>query len=263
MNQQNSHEEDLDRRLTAYYGPPLREQPLPSSEWHKLRQNLGPQKMPRRKLWHGLRRPARNRRAIPAYIQDAFVRVTHEARRSERLSTLRCTFKMRVGGPTVRIAPLWRPLIQLTLPLDAEIHMGQTELDVLLGIGLARLLLTSSRLYRLTLLISTCLILLSCIALVYSWTQHIVLMGILIVIGILTCIIGVLSRQKRAMAFTADALVVNWLGRGRVCQGLHSLANHSRTPRHRRWSEPSLTERIERVCATRVESRDNSLTLAR
>ncbi len=41
----------------------------------------------------------------------------------------------------------------------------------------------------------------------------------------------------------------------------HSLTERSRTPRRRRWGEPSLMERIERVCGTGVETRENRLTL--
>ena len=42
---------------------------------------------------------------------------------------------------------------------------------------------------------------------------------------------------------------------------LHTLADHSRKPERKRWGEPSLTERIKRVCGTRVEVKDNQLTL--
>jgi hypothetical protein len=65
------------------------------------------------------------------------------------------------------------------------------------------------------------------------------------------------------MAFRADELMVRWLGRSRVCQGLHILAGRRRTHRYRVWGEPSLDERIERVCGTRVEIEDERLTLVR
>jgi DNA-directed RNA polymerase specialized sigma24 family protein len=43
----------------------------------------------------------------------------------------------------------------------------------------------------------------------------------------------------------------------------HSLTERSRTPRRRRWGEPSLIERIERVCGTGVEERRESLDARR
>lgn len=64
-----------------------------------------------------------------------------------------------------------------------------------------------------------------------------------------------------------------WLMRILYCHGLdmmekqeidrrpHFLAERSRTSRRRRWGEPSLVERIERVCGTGVETRENRLTL--
>jgi len=38
---------DLEERLTAYYGPQLREQPLSSASWQRLRSQLGPQRPPK------------------------------------------------------------------------------------------------------------------------------------------------------------------------------------------------------------------------
>ena len=61
----------------------------------------------------------------------------------------------------------------------------------------------------------------------------------------------------------ADMLVVHWLGRSRMCHGLHALANYSSTPYRRQWSEPSLAERIERVCGPRIEANDERLTMVR
>ena len=69
------------------------------------------------------------------------------------------------------------------------------------------------------------------------------------------------QRQARSLAFRADTLMVRWLGRGPACSGLHALAERSQAPRRRRWGEPSLVERIERVCRAGVETRENRLTL--
>jgi len=65
------------------------------------------------------------------------------------------------------------------------------------------------------------------------------------------------------MAIQADNLMVQWLGRGRACEGLHALANRTGTPSRGRWGELSLEERIARVCGTRVSIEHERLTLAR
>jgi hypothetical protein len=65
------------------------------------------------------------------------------------------------------------------------------------------------------------------------------------------------------MAMQADSLMVQWLGRGRACEGLHALADRTSTPSHSRWGELSLTERIARVCGTQVRIEDERLTLVR
>src|SRR5260370_839628 len=75
--------------------------------------------------------------------------------------------------------------------------------------------------------------------------------------------LGLLQIQGRRSAFKADVLVVQWLGRSRACQGLHALANRDRSRRRSRWGEPSLAERIDRVCGTQVTSEANRLTLVR
>src|SRR6266700_70256 len=72
-----------------------------------------------------------------------------------------------------------------------------------------------------------------------------------------------LDRQRRQMAVSADSLMVQWLGRGRACQGLRALADRSRAPHRRRWGELSLTERIARICGTQVQFVHESLTLVR
>lgn len=55
--------------------------------------------------------------------------------------------------------------------------------------------------------------------------------------------------------------MVQWLGRSTVCQGLHALADR----KHYRvgWGEPSLAERINRICGTGVTVEDERLTLVR
>src|SRR6266849_1084662 len=65
----------------------------------------------------------------------------------------------------------------------------------------------------------------------------------------------------RSLAFHADTLMVHWLGRSHACSGLHALAERRPASRRGHWGEPSLAERVERVCGTPVEARENRLTL--
>ena len=65
------------------------------------------------------------------------------------------------------------------------------------------------------------------------------------------------------LAFRADAVVVQWLGRERTCRGLHALANRSRSPSRSKWGEPSLAERIKRVCGKQVTIEEDRLMLVR
>ncbi len=82
-------------------------------------------------------------------------------------------------------------------------------------------------------------------------------------IAIVLCTLWLLHVQGRRTVFRADSLVVQWLGRERTCQGLHALADRSRSPRRSRWGEPSLAERIERVCGTQVTLEEDRLMLVR
>ena len=54
---------------------------------------------------------------------------------------------------------------------------------------------------------------------------------------------------------------LNVMEKQKIDRRPHSLAERSRTPRRRRWGEPTLIERIERVCGTGVETKENRLTL--
>src|SRR5712691_9248684 len=108
---------DLEQRLTAYYGPGLREQPLSSASWEHLRAQLGRQRSPRR--WHGWRLRPRFRhwpRSTPRHIQDTFVHVMKEAQVAYPPSWLYCTFRAFVRVPAVRISPLEKHKIRLVLP---------------------------------------------------------------------------------------------------------------------------------------------------
>ena len=258
---------ELDERLSTYYGPSLPEQPLPASSWHQLHMQLGQQQRPMRRLaWP---RPprihilTRTRRAVPAYIHEAFLRVAYEARVPLTRSNLLCTFKTRLQSPAVRVSAIGEGKIRLMLPREAGLAMEAPMLDVLLASGMARLHYARKKAYLLNNLLSTGLALLAGASLILLWLRQLPLEGLLIAM-ILWAIAGVLTHVRgRRLALQADALMVQWLGRTRACQGLHMLADHSRKPRQRRWGEPSVAERIARVCGTRVSVVDERLTLVR
>jgi len=72
--------EDMEQRLSAYYGPPLPEQPLPPASWHTVRHRLGVQASARCRRGFHLRLPRKRARAfVPTMIQDAFARIASEA----------------------------------------------------------------------------------------------------------------------------------------------------------------------------------------
>ena len=261
---------DLDERLSAYYGPPLPEQPLSASSWQQLHMQLGSQKRPRRRLAlpriphipriHRLRR---TRRTVPAYIHEGFFRIAYDAHVPLTRSMLFCTFKAGLRNPTVRVSPLGNGKIRLVLPLEAGLSMEPSMLDVLLASGIARLHYARKTVYMLNSLLSMGLALLAGVSLILLWLRHLPLVGLLIALG-LWVIVGVLVHVRRhRLALQADALMVQWLGRAHACQGLHMLADRNRHIRLRRWGEPSLAERIARVCGTRVPVVDDRLTMVR
>ncbi|HEX9134175.1 MAG TPA: hypothetical protein VF844_17935 [Ktedonobacteraceae bacterium] len=253
---------DLEERLTAYYGPQLREQPLSQTSWQNLRLRLGSQEdAGRRRSFHWRFPRKRSRAYVPTSIEDTFARIAYEARVPSRPSMLRCSLKPHVREPAVRGSWFGRRKIRLILPLSSVATMEQPELEILLAAGLARSIGTRKPIYMAGRLLLAGVVLIASIALILSWMHHVALVGFALAIALWAMVVWLLHIQARSIAFHADTLMVLWLGRGRVCSGLHALADHSRTPRRRRWGEPSLAERIERVCGTRVEARENQLTL--
>src|SRR5947209_19896837 len=91
---------DLDSRLEAYYGPELREQPLPESAWLQLRSSLhSPHasrhlrlQPPRWQIRRLMPRASRRRSSqrTPAHIQQAFTRIIHESRIPPQSCRLQC-----------------------------------------------------------------------------------------------------------------------------------------------------------------------------
>ena len=253
---------DLEKRLTTYYGPQLREQPLSQTSWQNLRYRLGSQEDTKRRHRFSLRLPRKRSRAyVPTSIQDTFTRIEYEAHIPSRSSMLCFSLKPHVREPIVRGSWFGRRKIRLILPLNAIVALGQTELDVLLATGLARSIGARKPIYMLGRLLLASVVLIATIVLILSWMYHVALVGFPLAIAICALVVWLLHLQARSIAFHADVLIVLWLGRGHVCNGLHALADHSRTPRRRRWGEPSLAERIKHVCGTRVEVKDNQLTL--
>ena len=168
---------------------------------------------------------------------------------------------MRV--PTVRVSPLGRRNIKLILPSNEVRALEPSELDVLLATGLARRFHIRKPAHILLQLLLMSVELFACIALILSVVHKASIYIFLIAIMLCIAMLGLLQIQGRRRAFKADVLVVQWLGRSRACQGLHALANRNRSRRRSRWGEPSLAERIDRVCGTQVTSEANRLTLVR
>src|SRR6266851_4650029 len=236
---EQSESRDVEQRLSAYYGPKLPERPLPPASWQYVRHRIGVQAGTRCRS--RLRLPRKRSRAyVPTSLQEAFARIASEAGVPSTPEMLRCRLTPDVHEPAVRGSWLGRRTIRLTLRLGAVMTLGQDELDVLLATGLARSV--SARHLKYTL-------------------GRLLLAGIPLALALYAVAVWRWQRQARSLAFHADTLMVRWLGRGTACQGLHKLAGRSRALRRRRWGEPSLVERIERVCGTGVEARENQLTL--
>jgi len=135
--------------------------------------------------------------------------------------------------------------------------ISQPELDVLVATGLARYQYEQEPKHRvLRLLLDFALLLSSVAAILFILQDRLIS---IIPIAILLCALWLLHLHGRRLAFRADVLIVQWLGREAVCRGLHALADRSRSPRRGKWGEPSLAERIERVCGSRVTIEEDRL----
>ncbi|MDQ2714770.1 MAG: hypothetical protein M3Z08_07685 [Chloroflexota bacterium] len=258
----------LEARLSTYYDIKVGEQPLPASSWLRLRHQLGRQQrfpFPPQLIGREKRRRFRHYRAAPQGMREAFLRIVYGAGLPYTASMLRCRYHTHLRVPMTRISLIGRHKINLLLPPDAEQALGQASIDMVLATGLARYLCAlrpASILIRLLLVV---LALLFCAVPLLFGRQHLSLLLMLIAINsaLLAVVLVLWHMQARRLAFQADTLVVQWLGRSRACQGLHTLADHSRHPRRRRWGEPSLLERIDRICGTEARIEDERLTLVR
>lgn len=265
--QVTARETQLEQRLHAYYGPVIKEQPLARASWHDVQRKLGSQQQPYKRIdWKHLFR-RRGEQPIPEYVRAAFVRVSYETRLLHPLPTLQCAFKP--GAPPVAHMPFrLKPYICLTLPSSVSTEIEGAVLDTLLATALARHRLS----WRGSALVMylTCLspALLGLLVLSFYRGPYLLVSMVLLVLLFLLAML-VLSRFHKHICLSGDALAVLWLGRERVCQGLHGLVNYQRMPDHdrwwrwERWRTPSLAERIERVCSTHSTIYDERLTLVR
>ncbi len=274
MNDCNSAEKEhgkvrnLDERLTRYYGAALPERPLPVSSWESLRSQLGTRRPPRFRFtrrWHVRRVTGRGR--VPAFVQAAFSHMTYEARLPFGASMLRCSFRRHARVPQVHVSLLHRRHIRLHLPSLLEGSIEPSVLDVLLATGLARYLSMRRASYILPRFLLLSIVPFACLALLLLHLADMPLLHLLIAVGLLivlsVTVLWLLDKGQRVMAEHADSLMVQWLGRGRACEGLRALADLSHAPSRRKWGEPSLTERIGRVCGTQVALEQERLTLVK
>ena len=266
-NDKQHHTNDVDARLHAYYGPFLPEQPLSSQAWNTLHQQLRPRYRTylKGRRWHGFHGLRRNRTSrIPSFVQESLGRVMYEARWRQQVPTLYCLVKAKVAEPSLRITSTLlpgKPALRVMLPIYAPTTMQNIEIDVLLASGLARLLLMNRLKDRVLRYVYAGLLLIGCLLIVYSLLHKQLYPELPIAILSCICILFVRGYQQRKQVFNADEILVYWLSRSRVCEGLHLLANRSHRPHRWKVSEPSLEERIQRVCGTRVSSRNRDLTL--
>ena len=244
---------DVEQRLRAYYGPPLPEQPLPPAAWHPVRHRLGVQASTRCRRGFRLPLPRKRSRAfVPTAMQDAFARIASKAGIPATQVVLRYRLTPRVHEPRTAGSWLGRRTVRLTLPLGS---MERDEFDVLLATGLARSICVRKPASTLTRLLLVSLMLLAGVVLIVCWMHHLPFVGVPLTLALWAVVAWRWQAQARSLAFRADTLMVRWLGRGPACSGLHALAERSRAPRRRRWADPSLIERMERVCGTGVEER--------
>lgn len=271
MHEGQREETNVDERLTAFYGPPLPEQPLSAEAWMRLQSKLSMRRFAGRQLMrHFLRhryRYVERHGHIPSFVEDAFAALVYEARLPQKRfpsQLLSCSLKTRRRTPVVRVSSIGRHRIKLLLPLRP---LEPPELDVLLATGLARFYCMSSpanTVKRLILLGIEPVAILVCVVFWLRGLPHQFLpiaITLLILVGL--GVAGSLQVIKRRIAMQADVLMVRWIGRSRACEGLHLLAGRARTARRSYWGEPTLEERIARVCGTRVTVEHERLTMVR
>ena len=268
---ERGEEFNLDERLADFYGPQLQEQPLSATSWTRVRAQLSTRRFLKRRFIHWLRRRGYRhigQASIPLFVQHAFNAIIYEARlpqRSYAPAMLHCSFKERVRIPKVQTRLMGRHNIKLTLPAQELRSIESPELDVLLATGLSRLFCMRKRGYALRRFLMLSIEPVALLVLILLWLRGLpsqaipiaVILCVLLGLGVVWC----LHLLRKGMAISADTFMVQWIGRSRACQGLHLLAGRGKE--RRSWGEPTLTERISRVCGTRVAVEDDRLTMVR
>jgi hypothetical protein len=255
---------DLEERLTAYYGPVLPPYPLPGAAWIRLRDSLDQTYQGAAHRQHA-RRPAFERTyrrpVVPQSLREALTDLLQQVDYRWPSPELHCHFSARQVQPRVRGVPLGRRQVRLVLPARNWQFLQTVEMEVLLAVGLARAVTSSRMLYLLSraLLALSVLLVLASLPLVGVDRRY---LGICC-LAFVCCVAGgcLICWQERTQAFRGDLLAARWLGRERVCQGLHLLAGHGRPQRGPTWGEPPLAERIARICGSPVKIKDEHLTL--
>ena len=256
--------QEVEERLVAYYGPALPPRALPEAAWLQLRDQLGSaRRAPRRRLHFRRLRSPRSRRNLvaPANTQEIYATLLAQIDYRRPCPALYCRFSSRPSSPRISSSPLGSGQIRLVLPEVGWLAMQNAELEVLLAAGLARCAGLSRPLFLLPRIVLAASLLLVVAALPFTAIDRRYLW--IFLAALLGCMAsaGLISWQQRALAFRGDRQAVQWLGRERVCRGLHLLAEHERPRRRPAWGEPSLAERIARVCGTPVAMKDERLTL--
>lgn len=261
MRSLKTSEDDLEKRLTAYYGPPLPPRALSEAAWFQLRSRLSPT-TPRR--WPRLQQILVSQRSrVPFELQEAFSSLLRQIDYAQPYPDLRCSFRATTTRPAVTVSPLGHGRIHLILP-GQNWHTAQPlALDFLMSTGLARYARASRPLFLLPRLLLICSLLFIAASLPLMTIDKRFLSGFLLALASAFALGCLFSWQQRLLTFRADLQAVRWLGRERVCQGLHLLASYERTPRWPKASEPSLNKRIARVCSMPIAAEDEYLTLAR
>lgn len=257
--------QDLEERLASYYGPALPPRSLSESAWVQLRDQLSSnaprRRRQRRKLYIPNYAYIGRRQAVPIELQDTYAMLLERINYRHAPPNLRCRLNSRQVQPRVQSSPLGRGRVRLILPEQNWRALQTAELEVLLAAGLARCAGTSRPLF----LLPRVLFAFSCLLLVTASPFTTVDRRALWIFlaAVVCCAVSgsLLSWQQRSLAFRSDRQAVQWLGRERVCQGLHLLAEHGRSRSRPAWGEPSLAERIARVCNSPVTEKDKRLTL--
>jgi hypothetical protein len=182
-------------------------------------------------------------------LRDTFADFLQQIDYRQPFPALRCHFVSRPVQPQVRGGPLGR------LILSARTWQS------LQAVGLARAVEASRVFYLLSRTLFALCLLLVLAALPFAGSDRRSL-G-LCCLAFVCCLAEacLISLQERALAFRSDLQAAQWLGRERVCRGLHLLAEHGRPRRCPTWGEPSLARRIARICGSPVGTTDEHLTL--